>query len=144
MDQYRHIEAWIIAENILNSILDKIVLTEDMPINEDSNALSSDAVGNQEESILESVMEEELILLSDNTRNEDKTIRLTILQKLLELACAMVTLDSLHVPLLLLLVLQIRNGDNIAYLYASILPKLFHHSPPPLTPKHFNKAKLTK
>ena len=90
MDRYRHIEAWTIAEDILNSILNKIVLTEDLPSNEDSNALSSVAVGNQEESILESVMEEELVPLSDNARDEDKTIRMTILQKLLELACAMV------------------------------------------------------
>ena len=79
----------------MKSILDKIELTEDMPSNEDSNVLSSDAIENQEENILESIMERELVPLSDSARNEDKTIRLTILQKLLELACAMVTLDSL-------------------------------------------------
>ena len=74
-----------------------------MPSNED-NASSSDAVGNQEENISESTMEEELAPLSDNARDDDKMIRLNILQKLLELACAMVTLSALHVALLLLLV----------------------------------------
>ena len=104
LDQYRHIEAWTIAEDILSSILNKIVSYEDMP-NDENNALSSDAVGNHEENILEPAMEEELTPLSDNARDEDKTIRLNILQKLLELACAMVTLDPLHVVLFLLLVL---------------------------------------
>jgi len=39
---------------------------------------------------------------------------------------------------------QIRNGDNIAYLYATSLPKLFYYSPPLDVPEDFSKEKLIK
>ena len=101
LDQYRHIEAWIIAEDILNSILNEIVSSEDAPSNEDNNNVTSNAAalieaGGQEEDTTEpTVGEESLTPLSDTAREQDKTMRLTILQKLLELACAMVTFSHL-------------------------------------------------
>ena len=91
MDQYRHIEAWMIAEDILNSILNNIVSSEGPPSSEDNNNLPSDAIaGGQEENTLEPAEGESLAPLGDTAREQDKTMRLTILQKLLELACAMV------------------------------------------------------
>jgi len=104
LDQYRHIEAWTIAEDILNSILNKIVSSELTSSSQDNNSLSSDTtlltVTDQEESILGSVNEEDLAPLNDTVREQDKIVRLTILQKLLELACAMVTLFFLLQTLL--------------------------------------------
>ena len=88
MDQYRHIEAWTIAEDIISSILNKMVLPEDTSSNQ-GNTLSSDAeVGVQNGNILEG---EDLPPLNDTAREQDKAMRLNILQKLLELACAMVS-----------------------------------------------------
>ena len=94
MDQCMRIEAWAIVEEILDSILNEIVLAEGLPSSEDNNASSSGAVEEtQEENVSVSVKDRDLPPLSDEARDEDKMIRLTVLQKLLELACAMVTYD---------------------------------------------------
>lgn len=104
MDQYRRIEAWIVAEDILNSILNEVVLTKNTSNDEGSSTMSSDVtslIAEDSEGNTNSVSIEDLPPLSDSEREQDKTMRLSILQKLLELACAMVTLALLNVVLII-------------------------------------------
>ena len=96
MDQRRHIEAWIIAEDILNSIVNTVVSSKHaLSSTDNSSSTSTDitllAADEQKENVSEyENVEKDLGPLSDSMREEDKRMRLTILQKLLELACAMV------------------------------------------------------
>jgi hypothetical protein len=62
---------------------------------------------------------------SEVDRRHDNDLRETVLVHLLELACSMV-----------------RNGDNICFLYASILPRLFSPTPPiGMTTENLGKLK---
>ncbi|XP_064383534.1 uncharacterized protein LOC135332129 isoform X2 [Halichondria panicea] len=66
-------------------------------------------------------------LATEAERDTDKTARIQVLLRLIKLACMMV-----------------RRGDNISFLYASVLPKLFEQPPSHEVIVDFNSKKLTK
>lgn len=89
--------------------MNKIVSSEDPPNNEDTINLPSDVTaGDLEENTLEPAEEGECLApVGDTAREQDKAMRLTILQKLLELACAMVTFCHLTVTLRVIFIASI-------------------------------------
>ncbi|XP_065897600.1 uncharacterized protein [Dysidea avara] len=126
LDCKRRITEWKTAEEMVELILNKVTQTEP-PSPDKNNSLAIVDTAALREQRGNVITYDDLAPVTDTVRKEDKKIRLTILQKLLELACAM-----------------IRNGDNVAYLYASSLPKLFYYTPPLDIPKDFTKEKLIK
>lgn len=89
LDCKRRIAEWKIAEEMVELILNKVTQTESSCSDQGNSpaAVNTPAVRGQGGSV---ITFDDLAPVSDAAREEDKKIRLTILQKLLELACAMV------------------------------------------------------
>lgn len=73
---------WKIAEEMVEQILSKVTQTE-QSLADPTNSVKGNVV-----------IYDDLAPVSDTAREEDKEIRLTILQKLLELACTMVIMPN--------------------------------------------------
>ena len=89
LDCKQRIAEWKIAEEMVELILNKVTETESSCSGQGNSpaAVNIPAVRGQGGSV---ITFDDLAPVSDAAREEDKKIRLTILQKLLELACAMV------------------------------------------------------
>jgi len=90
LDCKRRIAEWKIAKEMVEVILSKVTQTESLCLDQSNSPVTVDtqAVWEERGSV---ITFDDLAPVSDTAREEDKKIRLTILQKLLELACAMVS-----------------------------------------------------
>ena len=89
LDCKRRITEWKTAEEMVELILNKVTQTEP-PSPDKNNSLAIVDTAALREQRGNVITYDDLAPVTDTVRKEDKKIRLTILQKLLELACAMV------------------------------------------------------
>ena len=151
-----HMEALSVSHLILEQLLAHVVA----PVGEEEQC----SPGRMGDGDMESEEEEEeanfpslelesnsIPPVTDEMREVDKQSRLQVLLKLLQLACVMVRiqiqkprlLNLCYSHILIIIINQIRNGDDVTFVFASTLPKLFRAPTPNITVK-FNKQKLQK
>jgi hypothetical protein len=115
---------------IVNSLLDDII-TSVVDIPNDEKAFTQSLNSGEKDQQAGGYENSEVFLVevTDDERESENKSRLQILFHLLDLACAMVSkqeTESCEFPFFL----QVRNGDDVCFLFASTLPKLFTGSLP--------------